>query len=69
MQAIEFQPSLKNGQIAIPEGYLELLKRSRKMRVIILIEDDLEEQLAWEKLSAESFLNGYAEADSIYDHV
>jgi hypothetical protein len=59
-----------------PEGNLELPERLRRMlpagksaKVIVLVPDaaDVDEQAAWEDLTAEQFLSGYAAADAAYD--
>jgi len=59
-----------------PEGNLELPERLRRMlpagktaRVIVLVPDpsDVDEQSAWEDLTANQFLSGYAAADAVYD--
>ena len=59
-----------------PEGNLELPERLRRVlpagksaRVIVFIPDpaDADEQNAWERLTAEQFCSGYAEADAVYD--
>ena len=53
------------------ETLLELLPRDQVVRVIILVPEptDAEEQAAWSRLTAEQFLAGYSEADSIYDRI
>ena len=61
----------KEGKIELPDPLLELLPREQLVRMIILIPEptDAEEQGAWSRLTAEQFLAGYDEADSIYDRM
>lgn len=66
MQAVEFSTQLnQTNNIEIPQRLIKMLKGGQMVKVIILFED--EEQKEWEQLTAQSFLNGYAEQDSIYD--
>ncbi len=66
MQALEFSTQLnQTNNIEIPQRLIKMLKGGQMVKVIILFED--EEQKEWEQLTAQSFLNGYAEQDSIYD--
>jgi hypothetical protein len=59
------------GELELPETLLALLPRDQIIRVIILIPEltDSKEQYAWARLTAEQFLAGYSEADSIYDTI
>jgi hypothetical protein len=59
------------GELELPETLLALLPRDQIIRVIILIPEptDSKEQDAWARLTAEQFLAGYSEADSIYDTI
>jgi hypothetical protein len=59
-----------------PEGNLELPDRLRRVlpagksaRVIVLVPEasDADEQPAWDSLTADQFLSGYAAADAVYD--
>jgi hypothetical protein len=61
----------QEGEIESLDALLELLPRDQVVRVIILIPEptDAEEQTAWSRLTAEQFLAGYSEADSIYDRI
>ena len=66
MQAVEFSTQLnQTNNIEIPQRLIKMLKGGQMVKVIILFED--EEQKEWEQLTTQSFLNGYAEKDSIYD--
>jgi hypothetical protein len=67
MQALEFSTVLNPDlQIEIPQDYRMLLKASARLRVIILVEDEAEES-HWNAMAAQALLDGYDEADSIYD--
>jgi hypothetical protein len=45
------------------------LPAGKTARVIVLVPDpsDADEQIAWERLTADQFLCGYAAADAVYD--
>ncbi|MCB0521913.1 MAG: hypothetical protein H6577_16595 [Lewinellaceae bacterium] len=65
MQALEFSTEVKNGNtIQLPEKFAALLKGGKKVKIIILYEENEKD---WELLTAQQFINGYAEEDSIYD--
>lgn len=65
MQALEFSTELKNGNtIQVPEPYATLLKGGRKVKIIILYEENDKD---WELITAQQFMDGYAKEDSIYD--
>jgi hypothetical protein len=61
----------KEGRIESLDALLELLPRDQVVRVIVLVPEptDTEEQAAWSRLTAEQFLAGYGEADSIYNRI
>jgi len=61
----------RKGRIESLDALLELLPRDQVVRVIVLVPEptDVEEQAAWSRLTAEQFLAGYSEADSIYDRI
>lgn len=70
MKAYEFPAQLKdNGKLELPDAILKLIPDGQTVRIIILVNesDDPKEQFAWSKLTAEQFLAGYSEADSVYD--
>ena len=72
MKAYEFPTKLtSDGKLELPDKLLELLPDNQIIRVIILISEptDMEEQSAWSRLTAEQFLAGYSEADSVYDKI
>ncbi len=61
----------REGGLQIPDELYELLPADQPVRVIILVPDvdDAEEQAAWSRFTAEQFLSGYSDADSIYDRI
>ncbi len=61
----------KEGKIESLDALLELLPRNQVVRVIILIPEptEAEEDAVWSRLTAEQFLAGYSETDSIYDRI
>ena len=69
MQAIEFSTEInKNNQIEVPQSFSALFQKNKKVRIIILVDEDAEE-LAWNNLTAKQFADGYADEDSIYDQL
>lgn len=70
MKALEFQSKIEGDQFKIPIGIRSKLKtnQNKDVRVIVLIDDsEIHDDLAFGQIAEEQFLNGYAEADSIYD--
>jgi hypothetical protein len=68
MKAYEF--SLKfdeQGTIELPSHVKRVLKAGMTVKVFMLIEENEDEERAWEEFAAREFLKGYSEADSIYD--
>ena len=70
MKALEFQTiidTLKN--IHIPKNYQSILKRRQKIRVILLLneEQENEEENTWKDITNKQFLSGYSNKDAIYD--
>ena len=56
------------GQLDIPSAFAEMLPRGQVVRLLVLIDESADdEEAAWSRLTAEQFLAGYSEADSIYD--
>ncbi len=57
-----------DGQLDIPSVFAEMLPRGQVVRLLVLIDESADdEEAAWSRLTAEQFLAGYSEADSIYD--
>lgn len=69
MKAIEFQTQVYPDQtLTIPPHVVAQLSAQHDVRVRLLIPESHEDE-AWERLSAEEFLQGYAEGDAIYDEL
>lgn len=62
---------IPGGTIQLPNTLAELLPDNQVVRVIILVSEpeDMEEETAWSRLTAEQFLAGYSAGDTIYDRV
>jgi len=72
MRAYEFPIKITpDGRLELPNALLRLLPGNQVVRVIILINEltDSEDQAAWVRLTADQFLEGYSEADAIYDRI
>jgi hypothetical protein len=72
MRALEFKAKIKDNQIVIPIRIRSKLKSrlDKDVRVLVLIEDDadLDDHLVFQQEAQNQFLEGYADADSIYDN-
>lgn len=69
MKAFEFQTSLTaNRTIDLPSDLQAQLEPGSAVRVILLFPAPTESN-DWNRLTAEQFLKGYAESDSIYDRL
>lgn len=72
MKAYELQVKVTpEGKLELPETLCTLLPPDQVIRLIILVPEptDSKEQDVWARLTAEQFLEGYSEADSIYDTI
>jgi hypothetical protein len=70
MRAFELPAKITpDGNLELPERLRRMLPAGKPARVIVLVADpsDAEEQTAWERLTADQFLGGYAAADAVYD--
>ena len=70
MKAFELSAKLTpDGNLELPEAVRKLLPAGKPARVIVLVPDaaDADEQSAWDQLTAQQFLAGYAETDAVYD--
>ena len=71
MTALEFHTRIENdADIAIPAELAARIPKGKPVRVLITFDDSTDEAAedkAWRRLTQESFFNGYAESDSIYD--
>ncbi|MGH2587434.1 MAG: hypothetical protein ACRDJE_21165 [Dehalococcoidia bacterium] len=72
MRAYEL-PALvtSEGQITLPKKIPRELPPGRVVRLIVLVQEpeDVATEGGWERPTAEEFLAGYGEEDSIYDRV
>ena len=67
MKALEFQGSINpDSTLSVPSEVAELVPRDQPVRVLLLIPDEGENH-DWSHLTAEQFLQGYADGDAIYD--
>jgi hypothetical protein len=72
MKAYEMPVKISNeGKLEIPESLASLLPHNRIVKVIVLIpeQNELDEDKEWASLTANEFLAGYSESDSIYDRL
>lgn len=72
MKAYEFPATVtQEGKLELPKETSLILPHGHDVRVIILVPESTpdEEQKAWSNLTAEQFLAGYSDADSIYDEI
>ena len=68
MKAYEFAGEvMADGQLKLPESALAQLAGHHAVKVIVLVQDTLEEEAEWRAMAAEQFLAGYSEADAVYD--
>lgn len=67
MRALEFVTRLdENSTLEVPSEVLDQIRQGQAIRVILLVPEANDEE-EWATLTAEQFLAGYAESDSIYD--
>lgn len=63
----------RNGQISLPEEVTSALPPNRTIEVLVVLREEgdseKEDEEAWRRLALESFLEGYADSDAIYDEV
>jgi hypothetical protein len=65
MKAYELPLTVKeNGQLELPETLIEQLKPGQRVRLLVLVDNEDED---WMKFTMQQFLNGYDDADAIYD--
>ena len=65
---IEITPE---GKLELPYTLMERMKRGQSIRLIALLDDSENggDDRDWARMTAEQFLAGYADADSIYDTI
>lgn len=69
MKAFEFQASLNANQtLPVPQEVAAQLQSQQAVHVILLVPESPEDA-AWQELTTEQFLKGYAESDAIYDQL
>ncbi|NDJ23168.1 hypothetical protein GS682_16300 [Nostoc sp. B(2019)] len=72
MKAYEFPAKVTSeGKIEFPEAVLKQLTANQDIRVIVLVNEAIEENddTAWHRLAAEQFFKDYSDADAIYDKI
>ena len=58
------------GKLELPEALMDRVIRGQSVRLIALFdESDTDGRDDWARLTAEQFLAGYADTDSIYDKI
>ena len=72
MKAVEFETLLKSdGSLEVPTELAGQIPKDRRIQVIVLFPEssdrDEAAEAAWQRVTQEQFLQGYAEGDSIYD--
>lgn len=70
MKALEFQATLNaDHTLTVPPLIADQVSLDAPLRIILLLPEERSEDSDWNRLTAEQFLKGYAESDSIYDNV
>ena len=79
MKAFEFPSRVSQTQtIKLPDEIARAVPANEVVRLILLVDEPseektrmtlAEEQAGWNRMSADQFLQGYAETDSIYDRL
>jgi DNA-binding transcriptional regulator/RsmH inhibitor MraZ len=68
MKALEFKSKIKDNKISIPSNLRHKLKANKDVRVILLVEEsEVYDDMIFQQLVQEQFLEGYSDSDSIYD--
>ncbi|HTW92432.1 MAG TPA: hypothetical protein VMH22_12085 [bacterium] len=70
MKAYAFSAKVTpEGQVELPERLRRLLAADKTARLLVLMPEtpDADELAAWDELTSEQFLAGYAAADAVYD--
>ena len=69
MKVLEFQAQIPgDGMLKVPPDIAAQIPGDDQVRVVLVIGESPEDQ-AWQKLTADRFLAGYAESDAIYDNL
>ncbi len=72
MKAYEFSAKVTSeGRIEIPDELHKSFSTDQVVKVIVLVkeQEDIEEHVAWSRLTSEQFLVGYSDEDAIYDRI
>ncbi len=70
MKALEFQTTLNpDHTLTVPSEVAAQVSSASSLRIIVLVPEQHEDDTDWNRLAASQFLKGYAESDSIYDHL
>ena len=60
------------GKLELPDALMDRMVQGQNIRLIALVdesEDDKEYDSDWSRVTAEQFLAGYSDSDSIYDTI
>ena len=68
MKAIEFESELQGETLHVPVAVAEQLTEGRKIRVILLLDDDGEDS-TWRESAYRQFLRDDTTEDSVYDRL
>ena len=69
MKILEFQTHInRDNTVKVPPEIAAQIQRAHPVRVVLLIPEPADDR-DWAHLTAEQFLNGYAESDAIYDEL
>jgi len=66
MKAIEFNTTVENNSIVLPQNQVDEIEGKRVKVVILYAESD--ETNEFNQLATEQFLKGYADEDAAYDN-
>lgn len=67
MKTWEFRASLgPDATIPVPGELKDEIPQDRPLQVIVLLPEP-DEEVGWQRLTTEQFLEGYSESDSVYD--
>ncbi|MGI8981238.1 MAG: hypothetical protein ACR2FY_18585 [Pirellulaceae bacterium] len=70
MKTLEFEATIAHDRtLTVPSLIAAQIAENTPVRIVLFVPDEQEEQVAWSRTTASEFLKGYAESDSIYDHL
>ncbi len=68
MKAVEFKSRIKNKTIKVPDNLTTELSEDKDIRVIVLMDEiENKNEVEYQNLVQEQFLEGYSDSDAIYD--